>query len=261
MPPPTLRRWSLLVAVALAIAGCSLLGSRAPAAGPYPEACERFELGERRCAAVVSRAAESVRLDLDDPKIEEVRLLPGEPGTRQIAVVEFVLDGGSTLLAPVACVGVSSESNRACREDARLRVAAGINSDVPCTGEPPEHCATLPPSPRPASVAAARPLELATFSVEIDRLGGYRVEVGRATLPDGVMSERRLELVDPAPIDFWIDDGILLEVAPEIPGRPDLFSIYRDPYDGPEPVRVFLVFEVTELISPSVLEVRDIVVR
>ena len=36
-------------------------------------------------------------------------------------------------------------------------VAAGIDRDVPCAGEAPENpCATLPPTPRPASVAAAR---------------------------------------------------------------------------------------------------------
>jgi len=43
---------------------------------------------------------------------------------------------------------------------------------------------------------------------------------------------------------------------------PAIESIYRDPYDGPQPVNVYLVFDVVELDSPgAILEIRDLIVR
>jgi hypothetical protein len=54
---------------------------------------------------------------------------------------------------------------------------------------------------------------------------------------------------------------VRLEVRPEDPARPPIYSRYREPFDGVEPVRVFLVFEVTELTPGAVLRVRDIVVE
>ena len=48
---------------------------------------------------------------------------------------------------------------------------------------------------------------------------------------------------------------------PDVAGRQEIGSIYRDPFSGPEPVTVYLVFDVTALDAPSTLEVRDIIVR
>ena len=50
-------------------------------------------------------------------------------------------------------------------------------------------------------------------------------------------------------------------MRPVDPARPPIGSIYREPFDGVEPVKVFLVFDVTELTSAAVLQVRDIVVE
>ena len=55
--------------------------------------------------------------------------------------------------------------------------------------------------------------------------------------------------------------GEILAVRPTLPGRPEIGSIYRDPFDGPEPVAIFLAFDVEDLDAPSVLQVRNIVVR
>ncbi len=52
-----------------------------------------------------------------------------------------------------------------------------------------------------------------------------------------------------------------MDVRSDIGGRPSVGSIYRDPFDGPEPVTIYLVFDVNHLEAPSVLQVRDVVVR
>ena len=75
------------------------------------------------------------------------------------------------------------------------------------------------------------------------------------------MSTISAALDDPSPEDFWITEGIGIDVRPVDPARPAVGSVYRDPFDGVEPVRVFLVFNVTELKSPSVIQVRDLVVE
>jgi hypothetical protein len=68
-------------------------------------------------------------------------------------------------------------------------------------------------------------------------------------------------VVDKSPTAFWVPTDVSLEVRPAVPGRPSLVSIYRDPFDGPEPVSIFLVFDVSMLHPPAVLQVREIVVR
>jgi hypothetical protein len=248
------------IAVVLLVAGCALLADR-PRAGPYPQACASFELSEQRCAAVVGRAASLAEVSLVDPALTEIRLEPGDGSRREIAVVRFLFADGRQVAEPIACAGVGSPSDRVCTEGAGIFVGGGINHDVPCVGEPPAGCATLPPTPRPASVAAADELRLDRLAVPIDRTGRYRLEVGSASLPDGAISEMLMTIEDPRPLGYWIDDGVRLVIEPDIPGRPPVGSVYRDPFDGPEPVHVFLEFEVTELLEPSTLVVRGIVVR
>jgi hypothetical protein len=80
-------------------------------------------------------------------------------------------------------------------------------------------------------------------------------------LPDGVLSTLSGALGETDPDTFWIGEGIRIVARPVDPSRPPLHSVFRDPFDGVEPVKVFLVFDVTELKSPSVLQVRDLVVE
>ncbi len=75
------------------------------------------------------------------------------------------------------------------------------------------------------------------------------------------MAERSARLADTRPTAFWIDDGVAIDVRSDIGGRPPIGSVYRDPYDGPEPVKVYLIFDVVELKPGAVLQVRDLVVR
>jgi hypothetical protein len=254
------RRVAPLLVGALLAAGCSLLG---PRGGSFPEACDDLGFPERQCRAIVARAAQQAGLRAGDvvsarfvAKEEDVRL-----GGSRIAVVALTVAGGQERVEEVRCVGISDSDDRVCVDDPQIGIGGGVDRDVPCSGEPPAGCATLPPTPRPASVAASNPLEVDVLDIPLDHPGRYEVLVGDVGLPDGYLSERRGALADTRPTKFWIDDGIRLEVRPTEPGRPPVGSIYRDPYDGVEQVRVFLVFEVVETSPGAVLQVRDILVR
>jgi hypothetical protein len=100
----------------------------------------------------------------------------------------------------------------------------------------------------------------------LDHVGHYEVPVGRATLPDGLLSERSGNLADPRPTAYWIDSGVSIVVRPGKPcvgtDCPQVDSIYRKPFHGPQQVHVYLVFDVVELNAPgTILEVRNLVVR
>jgi hypothetical protein len=252
----------LAMVVAALVAGCDLIGAVGePQGGPYPGACEQWVYSARRCEAIVDRALKQAEVDPDS--VQSIFLLPFDQDTNlgggTVALVRFELADGSHVDQDVRCVGVNMTP--VCNEDARISISAGIDHDVPCSGEPPAGCATLPPPPDAAAMAAATPFRLASLDVPLDHEGTYEIRLGTATLPDGYLSERSLRLVDDQPDSFWTDGGALLDVRSDIAGRPFVGSIYRDPFDGPEPVTIFLVFEVTDLDSPSVLQVRDIVVR
>lgn len=251
-----------LVLTAALVTGCELL---APREGSYPEACAGLGFSAVRCRAIVARATELVSVRPDEVTSARFVTSPPEPGVTlgggRIAVVALRLADGRELVQEIRCAGISGEADRVCNEDPHIGVSGGVDRDVPCAGEAPEGCATPPPMPRPASVKAAIPLDLASLDISLDHVGSYEVLLGEAGLPDGALSERRASLADTRPTTFWIDDYIRLEVRPTEPGRPPVGSIYRDPYDGVEPVRVFLVFEVVETSPGAVLQVRDILVR
>jgi hypothetical protein len=162
-----------------------------------------------------------------------------------------------------------SPSDRVCQDDARVWLGGGVSHDVPCGATPGDAnhpCATLPPSPKPAVVAASTPLIVPVFDVPIDHVGHYEVPVGAASLPNGLLSERSGELGDPRPTAYWIDEGVQIVVRPGKPcvgsTCPEIDSIYHEPFGGPEPVNVDLVFDVVELTSPGAnLEIRNLVVR
>ena len=69
---------------------------------------------------------------------------------------------------------------------------------------------------------------------------------------------RRVILLERAESPLYF---IQLEVLPDDPNRPPVGSIYREPFDGSEPVTVYVVFDVTMFEEPSTLQLRDIVVR
>jgi hypothetical protein len=250
-------------AMGVGLAACSALPL---GGGPYPEACADLGFSDRRCAAIVERARKSAQIASDE--VASIDLLP--PYVPDTTVrVRFHLVDGDAVTKVVRCGsspingGLSpiSGDSLACDREPRISLFSGVDMDVPCSGEPPAGCATLPPPPAPGLVAQARPLRVAAIDVPLDHLGPYEIEVGDAGLPGGYLTTRSLTLAEYQPSSFWVEGGVRLEVRPEDPARPPIYSRYREPFDGVEPVRVFLVFEVTELTPGAVLRVRDIVVE
>jgi hypothetical protein len=257
-------RPALIAAVACVLAACNALGLGAPRGGPYPEACESLDFPARQCDAIVAVAQANANIasetitstDILPPTSEGSRTVGGQA----IARVRFHRSGQPDVIEEIHCDGGTRNDAIACDPNAEIGIYGRIDHDVPCdaTGE---NCATLPPSPRPAVQAIARPLIVASLDIPLDHLGPYELEVGEAGLPDGALSTIFATIGEPTPQTFWIAHSIEIEVRPIDPSRPEVGSVYRDPFDGVEPVKVFLVFEVTELTSPSVLQVRALVVQ
>ncbi len=179
-----------------------------------------------------------------------------------ISRVRFHLPDSTERTEEVWCVGVGGGgADYACNADPTIEIGAPyLDHDVPCATEESSSCATLPPTPRPESQAQARPLRLPAIDIPLDHLGSYRIDLGEAGLPDGAFTRSSATVVDPRPTTFWIQ-GAQLVIEPVDPARPRIGSIYREPFDGVEPVRVTLEFDVTEVSPGAVLQVRDIVVE
>jgi hypothetical protein len=254
----------------------SIERSTTPSRSNLAVGCDVLRFDARRCAAIVARAREQVTSqgDIVGVAVEAPDRSQGFSlgGGAPIATVVFILDGGLHQRVDVSCghffEGVSAD--RACASDPQISIYGGVSHDTPCgptPGDANHRCATPPPSPRPAVVAASTPLVLRVLDVPIDHVGHYEVLAGVAWLPDGLLSERSASIGDPRPTTYWIDDGIAIEVRPgpdpcsaECP-RP-IDSIYHQPFHGPQQVHVYLAFDVVELTAPgSILEVRNLVVR
>jgi hypothetical protein len=250
---------------AVALAGCGLAGLFGPSGGPYPQACDSLGFATRQCAAMVTRAETQSGVKASDAAAIDI-LPPTNDGVMRLSAamisrVRFHLATGAERTEEIWCIGVGREGDLVCHPDASIGFYGGVDGDVPCTGEPPEGCATPAPTARPAVRAEAVPLRLATLDIPIDHVGHYEVEVGKAGLPDGVLTERSAILADPKPQSFWIEQRIAIDVRPVDSTRPPVGSIFRDPFDGVEPVAVFLVFDVTDISPGGVLQVRDLVIR
>jgi len=264
------RRHTVLLALgAVALAGCGIGGLLGPQGGPYPGACADLGFVARQCAGMVARAesqsgvkaADTTGIDILPPTDDGVSRIGGGMVSR----VRFHLADKTELTEEIWCIGVgmAGTGDYSCDSDPAIFIGAGhVDRDMPCTGggDPPTGCATYPPTPRPEVQAKAKPLRIPALDIPLDHLGSYRIVVGEAGLPDGAFTDSSASVADERPTTFWIPDAELV-IEPVDPTRPKIGSIFRDPFDGVERVRVSLVFSVTELSPGAVLQVRDIVVE
>jgi hypothetical protein len=94
-------------------------------------------------------------------------------------------------------------------------------------------------------------------------VGHREVEIGTAVLVDGLVQEARFSLGDQVQDGFALDPGLVrMELRSTIAGRPPFDNAYvRGTFAGLEPVRVILVFDVTETSPGAVIHVTDVEVR
>jgi hypothetical protein len=234
---------------------------------PSAEACPRLEFNQRRCDAVVAQAmaiasvqpADVSSVELGRPEGHKISL-----GGELMALARLHLADGRVIDQEVWCVGVGRDNLAWCVDDPQIQLWSGANHDVPCTGEDaagtPEGCAT-PIVLDPDALAGARPLRVDAIDIPAT-VGHHEVELGRATLPNGYLSEARFGLADPAPDGVSIPDGIRLVVTSTDASRPPLVNVYeRGTFPGVEEVIVALAFDVVEAPPGAVLQVRDVVVQ
>ena len=263
-----MRLAAALIAAVAVVAGCALLRRIGRVAG-LTQRLWRAEV--RRTPLPGCRRAARDQAAIGPQVVTAFRVLPRTDdnsvrlGGQMIARVRFDFADGANVVQEVWCHGVGSGDDLACADDPQIGLSGGVDHDIPCFGETPAgdptDCATLPPTPPAAAVAAARPLRVGVLDISLDHVGKYEIEVGEAGLPNGYLSRREFKLADSRPTKFWIKGGVMLDVRPTIAGRPPVGSIYRAGFKGTEPVAVFLVFEVTETSPGAVLQVRDLVVE
>ena len=250
--------------LAFAIATFAACGPSAASivSGPYPDVCPRLDYSDHRCAFVVARAIDLLKIDRTAVDRIELTRKPSPQnniGNYQGVTVAITLHDGTLVQQDVVCVGVSGGFEPDCGDEAQITLGAAIDHDIPCW-PPPSGCAVEPPPPDPAIAAKASPLEVAAIDVPVHHDGHYEIPLGKATLADGYLQELGMRVLDMQPDTYWISHGTI-DVRSDVPGRPRIGSRYRDPYDGLEPVSVFLVFDVELYVSPGVVQVRDVVVR
>ena len=235
-----------------------------PAFALYGDQCPAYQLSPRRCAFIVRTLAEQAGVELADAT--DVVLL-GDPGcgdpdpnvicTRTTSFVvraRFSMADGRTAEESVFCgVGTSW----LCEEAPEIRdpTMEGYH-DIPCPGEPPR-CPSPLPTIDPDAANRAEPLRVDDLDIPIDHLGDYDVVLGEATLPNGIVTEKTLHVVDPAA------DRLPPRWRPRNQPRVARRRQYVDDYwthgwrDGTERVEAHLLFTVIDVLPGAVLQVRN----
>ena len=174
------------------------------------------------------------------------------------------LHDGSVHEVSMHCGGISPIH---CRDDPQLQPMSPTLAgywDVPCTGEPPDGCASPVPSPDPEAIEAAQELRVPHLDIPIDHDGQYEVPVGEATLPNGILSVAEFKFASPDwPSDLAIAEGV---VRLDIRSLDDPDRLFWNIYDhgrieGTERVEAVLAFDVLHHDPGAVLSIADLVVR
>ncbi len=269
---------ALLIAIASLAAGCLGLSGRGVAPVTvvrYPEGCADYGMSARRCDAIVAEALQEAALDRSDvASIELTSELPCSPDpnilctytTGFAANVRFHLVGGDTRDQQIRC-SIGGEYTILCTETPSIRTGSatmGGYRDVPCADESAGGCATPLPSIEPKAAADARPLVIPSRDIPIDHVGHYRVEMGHAVLPNGILTTGEFALADPTTQTIEIDPeaGVQLEIVSTDPDAPPFDNYYlRGWHAGTEEVVVALEFDVTRFDPGALLAIRDLEVR
>jgi hypothetical protein len=175
--------------------------------------------------------------------------------------IRATTESGQTFEESLPCGGIPSSA--ICYEQPPL-MAQGMEGywDVPCSGEPPNGCAT-PVAIDPDAREKARPLTITAIKVPVDPPGHHEIEIGRAALPNGVLSHASFDLAEKVQDGFIIESmHVRLLVEPTDPDRPPFKNVFdRGRFPGVEEVKVVLVFDVQEASPSAVLHISNVDVR
>jgi hypothetical protein len=276
-------RWTVgLIVASVAFGACNVLSpgnaTTAEVAVPYPDGCAAFQLSAKRCEAIVEWAIGETAIEHSTAvaqHVASVQLLGY--GCQRVATdvwscsspTDFVVrvrlqfDGGEIAELVVSC-GVGGEFSSLCTEQPQIRFSGETLDgyrDARCGDENGGGCATPLPALDRSAVANARPLRVATFDIPIDHAGHYDVEVGRARLPNGVLSHSAGGLGDPTTQAVRTTEaGVEFDIRSADSNAP--FRNYYDQgwHPGTEEVVVSVRFDVVSFDPGAVLQIRDVVV-
>ena len=200
------------------------------------------------------------------PRRCEARPSGCEPPLGFVVRVQLSVPGREPVQETLTCGGggIGWMFNELCSNAPPVFVTVPDRSghgDIPCPGEPPDGCTTPVPSIDPGLLDRGVPLRIPTLSVPLDHVGAYEVPVGLATLPNGMLTEASLDLVEMEQVDFLLEDGrVYLQIFGE-DGDELGFGYTHDRQDGLSQVEARIVFEVTSYEPGTVLHFRNVVVR
>ena len=247
----------------------------APTAPAEPDRCRQV-FNAVRCLAMTDYAAVQLNVRREDiaaidvlpeptPVIRDGKTIVGIRSGGPPIDVRVTMTDGTTRLTSMDC-GLGSHP--ACMDDPHLTVSSvtgpnGGYHDIPCSGVPPDGCATPLPTTEPAAAAAARPLTIDRVDIPLDHVGPYEVRLGEASLPNGLLTEASLMLVDDWPPGVSITSGDLsIDVRSlEADGKPFSNFYVHGWREGTERVEALLVFTADHVDRGARLAIRDVVVR
>lgn len=255
----------LLILAAVITGGCSMLEEIQQEAAERPRPCVEV-YSRSRCLAMVDQAAAAVLKTRAD--VTAATIVPDPPpdvdrfGAWPI-LLRITLADGSNHDARM-CGGLAMGA--ACTDDPQLdarSLTAGGYRDVPCAGEAPDGCPTPFPSSDPDVLDAATPLFVAERTIAIDHDGRYEVSLGKASLPNGILTDASFAF-EPG----WPDDVALagafgwIEVRSLEPDGKPFDNYYLHGWrEGVERVEAFVVFDVLWFAPGADLSIHDVVVR
>lgn len=264
--------------------GTSVLTGTAPSmtrppadvALPYPEGCPAYHLSPRRCAYIVGWALRQAGLTRDQATI----VLLGDPycAGKPAACQPVRLGGGSFVVRvrmtpqvgpgqdqAIFCGGLlGGDRSMLCTDTPRIYVSTPMSGyrDVPCGAEPaPDSpCASPLPAIAPAAQRKAQALRLEGLQVPVDHAGPYSIDIGQAILPNGILSDAAITLMDDVRSDVLVPRGVELQII-GADGQPITNAYQHGWHRGTETVTARLVFNVEEVTAPVTLDFANIVVR
>jgi hypothetical protein len=249
-----IRRLLAATAVtAFLVSACSMLPATTEARQPKPCA---VVYSVARCDAMTDIVAADIDKNRGD--VTAVAIVPdAPPGGVHLSAgwhirVRIALRDGSIHDKEI-CGGVLHEP--ACLDDPQLQIRSAIDGyrDLPDGSSPI-------PAVQSAAKQAASPIEVASMSIPIDRLGPQELDIGEGSIPNGVWSIGTLEFADPWPDDLALRDAeVSLELRSLEPGGKPFENMYVHGWrDGVERVRAVLRFDVLWFRPGATLELRNV---
>ena len=255
-----------LAAILVLAAGCGLMPILpAPPAGTALEPCQALHSADR-CSAMLTVAAEQLGVSDDDITSISIDVAATSPPGMTLGgawPITVVVEVGGVARKASMCGGLPI--GPACDESPAWAIGSALQGgyqDVPCAGEAPNGCATPLPPMAPDAARDRQALKIPDRTIDVPKVGPYRIQLGQARLANGVLRIAQATLADPWPDHVHLSsDGIRIEVVSTVDGRPPFENLYQHGWwPGVELVDVFLVFEARHVDPGATIEIRDVLV-